>query len=115
MSAVETGSHRTKTRGSYGGERRTDVRKLEAWRSANSGGSRTCPVGISELCPGRHRAVARDVTPGTRVTEANAQRLPAVIGFGCSPPLTFCEILPGIRDMHSFINSEMLNGSSITT
>ena len=45
--------------GVHTGERRTGVRRREAWSSSNSGGSRTCPAGISELSPGRRRAVAQ--------------------------------------------------------
>ena len=96
VSAVETGSHRTRTRGSHGGERRTDIRKLEAWSSPNSGGSWTCPVGISELSPGRRRAAAQGCYT-RHLGHRRKQRLPAVTGFECFPPLTFCEILPGIR------------------
>lgn len=52
--------------------------------------SLSCPQEGAGLWPS-------DVVLGTRVTEANTQRLPVVIGFGCFPPLTFCEVLPGIR------------------
>lgn len=45
--------------GVHTGERRTGVRRLGAWRSSSSGGSRTCPAGTSELSPGRRRAAAR--------------------------------------------------------
>ena len=83
--------------GVHTGERRTGVRRREAWSSSNSGGSEPAPR-ASLSCPQEGAGLwFSDAAPGPRVSEANTQRLPAAIGFGCSPPLTFCEILPGIR------------------
>lgn len=71
MSAVETGSHRTRTRGSHGGERRTDIRKLDPWSSSTRVGPKPA-LWASLSCPQEGAGLQlSDVTPGTWITEAN--------------------------------------------